>query len=233
MKYDAKKLDLNKFKELFVKSKIQNEDFKVLSSDKASGIVFKISGFGTTNITGYEHSFLYLKKGSSILKHQHTSDVELYNVIKGYRIIDSKMCLLNDFHGFDCIDEDTIIETFKLDKKAITECYDDTTLNKCMIVQLDRLLWRLNKILNLLSLDKDDVSWKSFEEIAHLYNISVDAIETIYDIYFKNMKVLPYIPLSIDELKNELDQKNIPYVIDDIYKMYNFEEDKNKILVKK
>ena len=233
MDINARKLDINRFKELYVDRKIKDGMFSILPNDIADGEILKIKGFGTITINGYEHGFLYLKAGSRIKEHQHTKDIELYNIIKDGRIISSKVCLLNDFHGTDIVDEDTIIETFKLDKKVIKEVYDEGILNKYMLVQLDRYLWRLNKILNLLSMDNLDISWRSIDNISRVYNIPVDAIEAIYEVYFKNIKDIPYLSLSIDEIKEEINWNNIPYVIDDLYKTCDADEGNNKVLIKK
>lgn len=230
---DARKLDLNNFKELYVRNKIEKEDFSILSKDIATGIVFKIKGFGTLNITGYEHGFLYLKAGSSIKKHKHTKDMEVYNIIENGRIIDSRICLLNDFHGIDRVEKDTIVETFKIDKKLINDIYDDNTLNKCMIIQLDRNLWRLNQILNLLSLEDYDIGWRSLDNIAYVYNVTIDIVESIKNIYFKGINNLPYLPLSMEEIRSSIEWKRVPYVIDDMYKLYDFDDEKEKKLIKK
>ena len=53
------KLNLNEFKKLYVRERISDSKYELLSSDKANGDVYKITGFGSLDSNGYEHGFLF------------------------------------------------------------------------------------------------------------------------------------------------------------------------------
>lgn len=63
--------------------------------------------------------YLYIPKGSSILLHEHTADMERYKSIMGNlsvkeNLCKTNVCLLGNTHNIDEVLYDTIIETCKV-----------------------------------------------------------------------------------------------------------------------
>lgn len=199
MLFVNKVLDLNEYKKLYVKERILDGKYEKLPVDKANN-VFKISGFGSLDKEGYEHGFLYLKDGSSILEHFHDNDIEIYRIITNNKLNDS-ICLLGDSHKIDSVSGDTIIETFKVNKDIIKDNYDIDTLNKYLQVQAFEYLWRIDNLLVKLSYHPDDLYYSSFEELSNYYQLSLDSIINMYKIYFYKDENLPYkdVPVNLSD----------------------------------
>lgn len=221
----ARKLDLNKFKKLYVKNRIENDKFTILPNELTKGNVIKIKGFGSLNIEGYEHGFLYLPKGSSVKFHEHINEIEMYKLNSGDKNAlnsNCEICLLDTSHGINTVECDTIIETFKLNKNIIEQIDDLAStdlINECLILQLNRYAWRLDELLNRLSLTKYiDISWRPNRHISYIYDISMDSLDAISDVYFSEKLNLPYINLSEEEVKSERIWETVPYLINGIYK---------------
>ncbi len=110
----------------YVKRQIVDGNFSILNHKISTGIVYKVHVTGDLKIDGYEHSFLYITTGSSIKEHIHINDIELYRLISGVLsvngdIVDEDYCLLDDKHGIDRVEEDTIVETIKLSSNYLKE----------------------------------------------------------------------------------------------------------------
>lgn len=106
----------------FIRSKIAVEDYKILSKNMSIGNVYKIENYGKLNVDGYECGFLYLPKGSSVIPHTHTDDIEQYMLVSGKLSINGieqqeNICMLGETHSIDTVPVDTIIATCKVDKK--------------------------------------------------------------------------------------------------------------------
>lgn len=105
----------------YIKQKIAAKEYSILPDIIANGPVYKIHKSGDLEKDGYEVSYLYLPKGSSIKEHKHTKDVERYKLIYGYLSVfnfpsKSNVCLLDHVHCIDEVPTDTIIETCKISK---------------------------------------------------------------------------------------------------------------------
>ncbi len=234
------KLNLNEFKKLYVRERISDSKYELLSSDKANGDVYKITGFGSLDSNGYEHGFLYLKSGSSILEHLHKNDIEIYRYISGDKINDN-ICLLGNRHKIDSVKGDTIIETFKLNKNIINMDFDIDTLNNCLRIQALRYLWRIDELLVMLAYNPDDLCYSSFEDLSRNYQLSIDSIKSMFKIYFYKNDYLPYVevPINIKDIGIQYDDNS--YVVEDAwqYELVKFNprgindiRTKNKSLVK-
>ena len=108
----------------FILDELKNNNYIILSNTISEGLVYKIHYKGDLNTTGYERGFLVLTKGSSIKEHIHTKEVEKYKLLLGKLSINGKeqkenICLLNESHMIDKVDEVTIIETFKMAKELL------------------------------------------------------------------------------------------------------------------
>lgn len=191
MSINARKLDINKFKELYVKERINNGNYESLSSNIAINDVSKIKCFGNLENKGYEHGFLYLPYGSGIKNHIHTENIEMYRLIHGdNNCITNKLeiCLLENNHQINIVNCDTIIETFKLNKNIIKDINDIDILNECLSLQLNSYIWRLDELLNRLAQIKYyDLSWTPNKYLSYIYDIPNDKLE---DISNKNQKTL-------------------------------------------
>ena len=111
-------------KEKFILNKIQRREYTLLPTSIAIGIVFEIPICGNLEEDGFERSFIYLPKGSSIKKHPHVSEIEKYTLVKGSLKIEgepvsSDICDLGCSHGIDTVDTDTIVETCKISDKYL------------------------------------------------------------------------------------------------------------------
>ncbi len=95
-----------------------SKHISILDNTKAEGIVYKIHIEGDLEQDGYESSFLYLPKGSSIKGHEHTKDVERYILVfgdlkvNGNRVVEND-CHINESHCVDKVSTDTLIYTYK------------------------------------------------------------------------------------------------------------------------
>lgn len=217
MIFSYSKLDLNEYKKLFVYERISDGKYELLSNDKSSGDVYKVSGFGSLDSTFYEHGFLYLKKGSSILEHVHTNDIEIYQFISGDNKISDNVCLLGNKHKIDCVSCDTIVETFKLNKNIINMDLDINILNYCLKIQALRYLWRINELLLKFAYCPDDLYYSSFDELSYYYQISLDDIKSMYKIYFYKNDYLPYIQQPVNLGNISFEASEIPYVVENAW----------------
>ncbi len=104
---------------------ILKRNFTVLPDTIANGKVLKIHYEGDLNSEeGYEKGFLVLTPNSGIKTHKHTNDIEMYTLLLGTLSVDgikcdNNICLIDEEHGIDCVDEITIIKTLKLSEKKI------------------------------------------------------------------------------------------------------------------
>lgn len=230
MSLNARKLDLKKFKELYVKKRIKNGNYELLSNNIAINTVMKIKCFGNLNNDEYEHGFLYLTKGSGIKNHAHTENIEMYRFIYGdEECINNapEICLINNRHQINTVKYDTIIETFKLNKNTVNDINDITILNECLSLQLTTYMWRLDELLNRLSQIEDyDLGWRPNKYLCYIYDITNDKLEEIKNIYFNNLNNIPYTDLSQAEICYERKWNTIPCIVENIYK-YKLEEDSN------
>ena len=104
---------------LYVNNEINKGSFILLPNTIANGNVYKVNMCGDLNNDGFELSYLYIPKGSSILLHEHTTDVERYKLIMGNLSVggnfcNTNVCLLGNVHNIDEVLCDTIIESCKV-----------------------------------------------------------------------------------------------------------------------
>lgn len=215
--FKVKKLDLIEYKRLYVQERILDGKFEKLSKDKASCNVAKISCFGSLDKEGYEHGFLYLKEGSKVYEHLHDKDIEFYRLVSGDKNIEDNTCLLGEKHGIQQVCCDTIVETFKLNKNIIKQDYDIKLLNEYLKKQADRYLWRINQLLIKLAYDKNDFCYKDLEILAFEYQISIDELNRINDIYFWKREYLPFNLVELNNYDAGCEFRKIPYQIDNIW----------------
>ena len=119
----------------YIAMELQRRNYKILDDSISQGNVYKISFRGNLDVNMFEHSFLYLPKGSSIKTHKHTEDIELYLLIRGSlsvfgEKVNENMCFLGEEHNIDPVEEDTFIETFKLSKKYLEKVSSEYKKNK-------------------------------------------------------------------------------------------------------
>lgn len=110
----------------YVYNQIIKGNYSVLPDDAATGLVFKILFEGDLEEDGFERAFLYIPKGVSIKMHQHTDDIELYELVLGTLRVKGKKyksyrCFIGQKHNINKVDQVTIIETCKITKKYIVE----------------------------------------------------------------------------------------------------------------
>ena len=207
MRPNARKLNLKKFKELYVKERINNGNYELLSNNIAINNVMKIKCFGTLENEGYEHGFLYLTKGSGVKNHIHTENIEMYRLIYGdEECINnaSEICLINNSHQIKTVKYDTIVETFKLNKNIINDINDIIILNECLNLQLNTYMWRLDELLNKLSqVENYDIGWRPNKYLCYIYDITNEKLEKIRNIYFNTLNNIPYTCLTQSEIYYE------------------------------
>lgn len=182
---------MNLFKNEYVSYCLINHKYKILDSNKASGRILQIPGYGTLKTIGYEHGFLFIHKGSYVKEHVHKDNIELYNRISGDYSFQGGICLLNHSHKTEPLGISTIVETFKLDKSLIDGIYDDNIIKDLLLNKLELL----NKIIILLS------NGISIEEINNAIGVDKKILSDIYNTYFiynlpiikKEVKIKEYI----------------------------------------
>lgn len=191
--------------------------FEKLSNDKASANVAKISCFGSLDKEWYEHGFLYLPKNSKVYEHLYDKDIEFYKLVTGGKSFKDSACLLGEKHEIKEVCCDTIIEIFKLNKNIIKQYYDINLLNKYLIKQAERYLSRINQLLIKLAYDKNDFCYKDLETLAFEYQISIDELNRINDIYFYKKEYLPFNLVELNNYDAGCEFREIPYQIDNIW----------------
>lgn len=115
----------------FIKEQIENNNYIVLPDTISINTVYKINYTGNLNYDGYELGFLFIPNGSGIKEHTHLNDIEQYKLLSGSLsvkgiISNSNQCLISDSHNIDVVNEDTFIETYKINKQFISEKYQKT-----------------------------------------------------------------------------------------------------------
>lgn len=119
----------------FIYFALTNKDYEKLGDNISEGNVFKIHFRGNLEEDNFEKGFLFIPKGSSIKKHTHTNDVELYRLITGELSVSGEkmndnMCFIGESHNIDKVSRDTFIETFKVSKKYLDTLGKDYTEEK-------------------------------------------------------------------------------------------------------
>ena len=114
---------------------LSHDDYQMLGDNISEGNVFKVHFRGNLEKDNFEKGFLFIPKGSSIKKHTHTNDVELYRLITGELSVFGKkmndnMCFIGESHNIDKVSRDTFIETFKVSKKYLDTLGKDYTEEK-------------------------------------------------------------------------------------------------------
>lgn len=110
----------------YVFEQIINKNYTILPETIAQGIVLKIHYEGNLENDGYEKGFLVLTPNSEIKEHTHINDIEKYTNLTGKLSVKNKLtneniCLINEKHNIDKVQELTIIKTLKLSKELIKE----------------------------------------------------------------------------------------------------------------
>ena len=210
-----KKINLDEFKKLYVEQRILDGKFEYLPKEIASEGAYKIACFGSLNNEGYEHGFLYLKEGSEVFRHKHTDNIELYNIISGDKEVLVKSCMLEESHGINKVKCNTIIETFKLDKRIINKDFEVDKLNEKLNVQAQRYLWRINELLMKLAYDKGDMCYLDYNSLSFNYQIPVSSIESMERIYFYNRDIIPFD--SLESTEDDMCIRLMPYRIDNYW----------------
>ena len=210
-----KKLNLQQFKKLYVEQRILDGKFEYLPKEIASEGVCKITCFGSLNNEGYEHGFLYLKEGAEVFRHKHTDNIELYKLVSGDEDVLVKSCMLGESHEINKVKCNTIIETFKLNKKIINKDFQVVELNEKLNVQAERYLWRINELVIKLAYDKGDMCYLDYNSLSFNYQIPVSSIENMERIYFYNRDIIPFdrLELTPDDVCIRL----VPYRIDNFW----------------
>ena len=108
----------------FIKEQIRNNNYVLLPNTIAINNVYKITYSGNLQNDGYELGFLYLPKGSGIINHTHTTDIEQYKLILGNLTVNGivtniNRCMINESHNIDVVDTETFIETYKINYQKI------------------------------------------------------------------------------------------------------------------
>ena len=111
----------------FVVNAILNGEYTTLPDTIANGKVLKILYNGDLKSEeGYEQGFLVLTPNSSIKKHKHINDVEMYTLLYGIlsvdgNICDKNICLIDEEHCIDEVTTITIIKTLKVSKRLLQQ----------------------------------------------------------------------------------------------------------------
>lgn len=126
----------NRMKKL-VNNSLLEGNFLMLSSKISQGEIYKIPIISSLETLGFEYAFLYLKKGSGIIKHEHINDIEQYCSIDGDKF-NNGICLMEDYHCIDRVKFDTIVETIKVSKYLINnyQNYSLEELNRYLVIIL-------------------------------------------------------------------------------------------------
>lgn len=102
-----------------IKRRIDEGEFIYVPSEMAIGKAKKIVLEGPIHLKGCEYGYLYLEPGSGIKEHTHTTDVEKYELVNGTLSVkgekmSTNICLLNESHNIDAVDELTIVKYTKV-----------------------------------------------------------------------------------------------------------------------
>lgn len=158
----------------YVEQSIKMKNFQILPSEIATGNVAKITYCGNLEQDGYEYGFLYLPKGSSILEHKHTDNIEMYKIIEGELSVNGKevstqICLINCTHNIDPVSCKTIVETLKINKR-LSKKNNQNDINQELKNKLDAVYSEIENVLSNLnnnvlsnlnnSLDKEKIQKK-------------------------------------------------------------------------
>lgn len=106
-----------------IKNKINNNEYDLVSDTISINKVYK---FVIELNDKYEKGYLYLPINSGIKEHTHTIDIERYRLIEGILSVNNEetkqnICLINEKHNIDLVNQETIIEYTKIKKEYLPD----------------------------------------------------------------------------------------------------------------
>lgn len=169
---------MNLFKNEYVTKCLIEHKFEQLGNERAFGRVYQIPGYGSLDVNGFEHRFLFLHKGSGVYEHKHGSEIELYKRVSGDYDFPDGICLLGKSHQIEAVKSTTIIETFKLCRSGYDNTISDESLSIMMKSHLEYTVQKLNRVITLLSNNIE------FDQICISCDVSIEEVLDIYQTYF-------------------------------------------------
>lgn len=83
-------------------------------------------------------------------------------------------------------------------------------------------MWRINQLLIKLAYDKNDFCWKELETLAFEYQISIESLKCMNDIYFYKKDYLPFNLVDLKQFDAGCEFRIIPYKVEDFW-TWNFD----------